>query len=111
MTPTARTLQHLRQLGYLADVVERRKGPVTVDLFGFIDVVALYDGDPNFGVLGIQCTTGAHAAHRVTKVKATPEHLIWLACGNTIEVWAWRKLLVRRGGKAVRWEVDRREIT
>lgn len=50
------------------------------------DLVAL-DGEP--GVLGIQATTGDHAAARVAKLLES-EHLApWLEAGNRAQVWSW----------------------
>ena len=59
-TPTARTLARLRELGYRADVVERRLPGclVTRDLFGIADVIAVHPGER--AVLLVQATTAAH---------------------------------------------------
>ena len=61
-----------------------------IDLFGFIDIVAL-DGHP--GLLGIQATTTSNAPARVTKIleECTEAALEWLAAGNRVEVWGWAK--------------------
>lgn len=98
-TPTARSLAECRKRGWLAGVVERRlpKQFVTVDLFGFIDIVAL-DGRP--GVLAIQATAdsskagyGSDVARRVAKIttERADNARAWLAAGNRIEVWGWGK--------------------
>ena len=66
MLPTQRTLQALRKEGHMAGVVERfihQAGPFgkTIDLFGFIDVIAL---NPGYRILGIQCCAqSGFAAH------------------------------------------------
>ena len=50
MSPTARTLHHLRQLGYRADKVEQTIPHcfITRDLFGIGDVLAMKAGEPLF---------------------------------------------------------------
>ena len=102
---TQRTLRELRRRGLIAAVVERWNqyaGPhgSRQDLFGFIDIIAL---DPKRGIIAIQSTgPSGHAMHR-KKVLQNETALEWLACGGLIELWSWRKLLVKRGGKARRW--------
>ena len=110
-SPTARTLQRLKKDGVLAGVVERynQYSRKTNDLFGFIDIVAL-DGNT---VIGLQVTSGSNVSARVHKIKeeCAQNAKDWLKCGAKIEVWGWRKLKVKRGGKAVRWEPVIVEIT
>ncbi len=99
-SPTGRTLGRLRQLGFLAAVVEswvpfanRRR-----DLFGFADVLAVHPRDRLF--LLVQATTAGHVAHRLHKARARPELAAWLRAGGLFEVWGWRpagrKWAVRR---------------
>lgn len=108
MTPTARTLQKLRKDGYTASVVERWNPHARIrqDLFGCIDLVAVH---PELGTFGIQACAGASVAARVAKSCAEPRLAVWLL-HNKFEVWGWRKLKVKRGGKAVRWDVRRVRI-
>ena len=98
MTPTARTLTRLRDLGYTAAVVERwpPRANVRRDLFGGIDVVAVHPRDRV--ILGVQATTAAHVAHRLAKARALPALAAWLRSGGQFQVWGW----CRRGR---RWEV------
>jgi hypothetical protein len=79
----------LRGLGYTVDKVERRlpRGFVTVDCFGFADVLALHPEVQ--GVLAVQATTSAHVQERVQKVQAEPRATLWLRCGNRIWVVGW----------------------
>jgi hypothetical protein len=104
-SPTKRTLELLRKEGFTAAVVERWNGHARIrqDLFGCIDVVAVHPARP--GVLGIQCTTTANQAARLTKALAVPELQVWLAAGNAFEIWGWKKS--RRTG---RWEVSRTPV-
>lgn len=104
-SPTARSLKYLRDQGFLAGIVERRlpHAFTTIDLFGFIDIVAL-DGKP--GLLGVQTTSQANAAARVTKIREECWEAAsrWLAAGNRIVVHGWAK----RGavGKRKLWSVS-----
>ena len=81
MSPTSRTLQHLRKLGFTAAVVEkwvprmRRR----IDCLGFADILACREG---VGIILIQCTGGDggnHAARRA-KIINEPRAAAWLAC-------------------------------
>ena len=105
MSPTQRTLQELRKRGILAGVVERwiAQAPPAgkrVDFLGFIDVIAVGQR----GIVGIQCCAGSgHAAHRTKIVEdCRVNAAAWLQWAE-IELWSWRKLKLKRGGKAVRW--------
>lgn len=109
MSPTARTLQLLRDEGYTCQVVEhwnafaRRR----VDLFQVIDVVAVRSDRP--GVLGVQCTSASNAAARLTKAKETPALRVWLESGNGFEVHSHGKRGDR--GKRKLWTCERRPLT
>lgn len=100
MSPTQRSLAKWRALGYTVRVVERWNpyARQRVDLWGF-DLLALSRDT----VVGIQTTTGAHAAERVSKLQALPTTEIWLASPSRkalVEGWA------KRGprGKRKVWE-------
>ncbi len=88
MSPTQRTLAHLKKLGIPAQVVEkwipqvkRRK-----DLFGFIDIVALTP----LGIVGIQVTSGDHVAERCNKIRDEPLAITWLKAGGKRKLWNLR---------------------
>lgn len=113
-----RTLKHLRELGRVCAITEKwnpHVGPhgVRQDLFGFIDVLAL---DPQRGFIAIQACASGRAEH-IRRIadneddQITEAVLTWLRCGGHIEVWYWRKLKVKRGGKAQKWMPDVTEIT
>lgn len=119
LTPTQRTLRALREQGRVCAIAEKwnphvpRPGGgkgVRQDLFGWIDVVALCPGK---GIVGIQSTGQAFAEHvrRMLDGDCTAAVIEWLHCGGVVEVWGWRKLLVKRGGRAKRWAPRVREIT
>jgi hypothetical protein len=108
MSPTARTLAHLREDGWTVARAEhwnayaRRR----VDLFGFADVVAVKRGE--VGVLAVQATSSTNASKRVGKIEASAEAAVWLACGNRITVHGWGKRGPR--GKRKAWTVRKIEI-
>jgi hypothetical protein len=94
-SPTSRSLALLREEGCLVAIVEKfvRFPPPghRVDLFGFIDILAV---KPGFRTMGIQTTTSANAAARVAKIRASKEFPILVESGWRIIVHGWRK-----GGK------------
>ena len=110
MTPSGRCLLHARNMGWLADVVERRITKIlTKDLFGCIDLVAL-DGQP--GLLGIQATSRQKVRARLKKIQTEcwPSAERWLGAGNRLEVWGWGKLRGRRGGRPT-WRLNQLVVT
>jgi hypothetical protein len=90
-SPTARSLEHLRKLGFpLVQVVERwnMHAKVRIDLFGIIDIVAIdLDGE----TFGIQATSGDNVASRVTKIAESDALPTCLKAGWRIVVHGWRK--------------------
>lgn len=107
MSPTQRTLAALRKQGRACDIVERWLGlagkfGVRKDLFNIIDIIAL---DRYTGVVGVQSCGQSFSEHwkKLTEEQAESSRL-WLETpGTTLELWGWRKLKVKRGGKAMRW--------
>lgn len=88
--PTKRTLAYLSARGWHADIAERRSGPITVDLFGCIDLVAVH---PELRqILFVQVTghNGGNLAARVRKVAESPHTKALLRSGARVEVWAWK---------------------
>lgn len=117
LSPTQRTLRELRQRGMLCGIVERfnaHVGPhgIRQDLFGIIDLIAL---DPVRGIVGIQTTGQDFTKHlrgmlegderddgrSLSKPEAVHQ---WLRCKGHLELWGWRKVKLKRGGKAMRWK-------
>lgn len=111
--PTSRTYAECRARGIVCDRVEfwnqyAGKFGLREDLFGFLDIIAL---DPARGIVGIQaCGPGEFAAHK-RKILANEHAPLWLKCSGKIEIWCWRKLLKKRGGKARYWSPRIEEIT
>lgn len=108
LSPTQRTLKALRERGLVSAIVEKfnsHVGPFGIrqDLFGIIDVLAL---DPQTGVVGVQSTGKDFSSHRVKLLEErNQECRDWLKTpGTTLELWGWRKVKLKRGGKAMRWK-------
>lgn len=106
-SPTQRTLTHLRKHGWTAAVVEKwiPQTKRRLDLFGGIDVVGIRPGE----TIGVQSTTAANQAARLTKLKAEPRIRCWLEAGNQLVVHGWSK----RGAKGKRklWDVTVTALT
>jgi len=115
LSNTQRTLRALRDRGMMCGIVERwnqyaGKFGIRMDLFGFIDIIAL-DSERHC-ILAIQSCGSSFAAHKkkITEEKIN-EVIEWLKCGGKIELWGWRKLKLKRGGKAMRWKPRVEQIT
>ena len=116
MTPTQRTIRELKNLGRICGIVERFisnahiPSGIRSDLFGIIDIIAL---DPERGVIGIQTCGNSFSEHwkKITEERYQETH-DWLSTpGARLELWAWRKVKLKRGGVAMRWQPRVVEIT
>ena len=115
LSPTQRTLRALREQGRVCAIVEKWNGfvgphGIRQDLFGCIDVLAL---DPERGVIGVQSTGQDFAGHyrKLTEERAQ-ECLDWLRTpGTALELWGWRKVKAKRGGKLLLWQPRVRVLT
>lgn len=89
-SPTQRSLNLLRENGYLAEVVERWNpfAKVRHDLFGVIDILGVH---PEHGTLAVQTTSVGNLAARVQKVQESPHLENLKRAGWKIEVHGWRK--------------------
>ena len=107
ISPTQRTLKALRDKGYKAGVVERwlryaGKFGKRQDLFGIIDIIAISPIE----VLGVQCCGSSLSEHfrKLTEEK-NQESYDWLeSTHRSLEIWSWRKVLKKSGGKAKIWQ-------
>lgn len=106
-TPTSRSLAECRKRGWTAQVVERWNpyAKVRIDLFGFLDIVAL---TPE-GILGIQATSNDNVAARVAKIREAPTFPAWVAAGGQTAVWGWAKKGPR--GSRKQWALREVEVT
>lgn len=89
MSPTQRSLKHLRDQGYRATIVEHWNSFARLrqDLFGIIDILAVKEGE----TLGVQTTSGSNVSARVQKIadaEVTPD---LRKAGWRLEVHGWRK--------------------
>ena len=108
MSPTARTLIHLRRRGYTADPVERfvagagaQGRGIRRDWGRFGDVLACHPGRRE--ILIVQATSRPNVGARLAKSRAQPALAAWLAAGGRFEVHGWA---LRRG----RWHVKVVEV-
>jgi len=119
VTPTQRTLRELRKQGRLVDVCERwivnpkhPGGGFRKDLFGFIDLIVL---DPEYGIVAIQSCGNQFKGHldKIVDSECTENVIEWLSSPSNpkLELWAWRKVKLKRGGKAMIWKPRIKEIT
>ena len=111
LSPTQRTLRELRARGLECAVVERwLAGPkLRQDMFGIIDIIAL---GPS-GVIGVQSCGDSFSQHwNKLTVEKYQETFNWLSTpGNSLVIYAWRKVKVKRGGLAERWMPRVVEVT
>ena len=103
LSPTQRTLRALEQQGCICGIVERFNpyaGPhgVRIDLFGFIDIIALYPTR----ICGIQSCGSSFSAHMI-KIKGNEIAPEWIKIAD-IELWGWRKIKKKRGGRQMIWK-------
>jgi hypothetical protein len=115
MSPTQRTIRELKNQGRRCGIVEKWNayaGPhgIRQDLFGIIDIIAL---DPEQGVVGIQTCGSAFSSHlKKIRDEHYQETLDWLQTpGTRFELWGWRKVKKKRGGKQMVWRPRIKQIT
>ena len=70
------------------------------DLFQFCDILCL-DEDRT---IAIQACGSDYQPH-VRKIKENEWVRPWLKGGRELQIWSWRKLKKKRGGKAMVWKV------
>lgn len=103
MNTINRTVKWLREKGCIAENVEKYSSYTKRrrDLFNFIDVIAV---DPEYGVIGIQVCRSTDFQQHVRKLKnvVNDNLLTWLKHAD-VQLWGWRKVKVKRSGKAMVW--------
>lgn len=106
MTPTQRSLAHLRGHGYMPWVVEhwnsftRRRN----DLFGFGDILAIGHGE----IVIVQTTSTGNMSARQKKILANPYAHEWVKAGGTIVLHGWSKKGPK--GKRKLWTLTERVL-
>lgn len=109
MSPTERSLRHLRESGWHVCVVEkwipqikRRK-----DAFGFGDLLC---AKPNGKPTLVQTTSGDNVAARIHKAREKAGPLVaWLLSGGALVVHGWAKRGPR--GEQKRWTLREVNLT
>lgn len=101
MSPTQRSLKHLRDQGYLADVVEKwiPRANIRKDLYGFIDILCLRDTE----ILAVQATSASNVAARLKKIRDHENLGAVRKAGISIKIHGWGK---NAKGRYVLREVD-----
>jgi hypothetical protein len=100
-SPTKRSLEHMRKQGYSCAIVEHWNSFVRrrQDLFGFIDVLCLRDGE----TVAVQTTSASNMSERIKKIADHENVAAVRAAGWKIIVHGWRK---NAAGRYVLREVD-----
>ena len=112
---TSRTLEYIRSQGWVADKVEQfnayaGKFGQRKDMFGFGDIVAMGENS----IIAIQSCGQSFSEHdkKITEdERVAPLALKWIQSGGRLMLIAWRKVKLKRGGKAMRWQPRIREYT
>lgn len=109
MSSTALTEAYLKAKGYTVGKTEHWNSFAhrRVDLFGFIDQIAVGNGQ----IVGVQATTLTEKQRHLDKIYAESRAREWLKNGGKILLICWRQLLVKRGGKRKKWAPDETWIT
>src|SRR5258708_34076306 len=98
ISPTQRSLKHLREAGYLCQVTEHwnQWARVRQDLFGFIDILAIRDGE----ILAVQACIRSDVSTRAAKIDN--HHNVGAArkAGIRTHVRAWGTLGGHRSANA-----------
>ena len=105
---TSRTLEYLRSQGWVVDKVEQfnayaGKFGQRKDMFGFGDIVAMGENS----IIAIQSCGQAFSEHnrKITEdEKVALNAYLWLKNGGRLILIGWRKVKLKRGGKAMRWQ-------
>jgi hypothetical protein len=94
MSPTQRTLKHLRKTYPLVQVVEKwiPQARRRVDLFGIIDVVAVSETE----IVGVQATSGSNVSSRIAKINDSAALPILRKAGFRVLVHGWRRNAARK---------------
>jgi hypothetical protein len=89
MTPTQRSLAHLRAAGWQVAIVEHWNpfARIRQDLFGVLDLLAVRDGV----TLGVQTTSGSNVSARVRKIAESETVPALREAGWLLHVHGWRK--------------------
>lgn len=92
----------MRARGYTCAIVEHWNSfaKIRQDLFGFVDVLCLGDGE----IIGVQTTSRSNMSARAKKIREHENLLPVLDSGMRVLIQGWEK------NKSNRWEVKESEI-
>ena len=90
VSPTQRSLKHLKAQGYTVDITEHWNSFARIrqDLFGFIDILALREGE----TLAVQTTSYSNVSARVKKIAEHENVGIVRDANWRIEIHGWHKV-------------------
>ncbi len=93
MTPTQRSLKHLRDEGWKVAIVEHWNpfARIRQDLFGIVDLLAIRDGE----TLAVQTTSYSNVSARIRKIADAEITPYLRAAGWLIHVHGWHKIGTR----------------
>jgi len=96
----------MREQGRICGIVEKFNHHVgefgiRQDLFGFIDIIAI---DPVNGIIAIQSCGQDFAGHIRKMTEERNDAMYQWLQHAPVELWGWRKVKLKRGGKAERWK-------
>ena len=100
-SPTQLSLKLMKERGYKCEMTEKWNpfAKIRQDLYGFIDVLCLGDGE----VVGVQTTSYSNMSARVKKIREHENFAMVCRAGIRILVQGWHK-------KGARWEVREVEV-
>lgn len=102
MTPTQRTLKLMREQGRICWILEKWNpyAGIRQDVGGFLDLLCI---DPVDGIVGVQSCGQSFSAHVKKMTEERNENMYeWLKHAK-VELVGWRRVKLKRGGKAERW--------
>lgn len=102
-SPTSRSLETLRNAGYLVAVVEHWNpyARIRQDLFGIIDLLAIRPGE----TLAVQTTSKGNMSARAAKIAESEAIGTIRAAGWKIHIHGWAK------GKDGKWAVKVQDVS
>lgn len=91
LLPVTRSVRLLHELGWIADIAERKMGVLSRDWCNFADIVAVKKSEraAHPRVLLVQATGWTNVSSRLKKVRESEAALECLMAGCEIQVWAW----------------------
>jgi hypothetical protein len=107
MTPTARSLAHLRAEGWHVSKVEQTVPRTFIkrDAFGWADLLAVH---PLKGIALVQVTSGSNLAARLKKARGIGALVAWVTAGGKLVAHGWAKRGPR--GEPKRWTLREIEL-